>query len=170
MNDATEQTLLEASWRRPLTPAEQARLRAWLAQHPEAAPGWREETALSGLLEKLPDAPLASNFTSQVMRAVAAEQARQARRSPLAAWWEGWQRSLSPKVAWAAVALLVGLAAVQEYHYVSRARFARDLAKLPAAAVWPAPEVLQDFDSIQQFSQMPVSATVSDQELLTALE
>ena len=169
MNDATEQTLLEASWRRPLTPDEQARLRVWLAQHPEAVAGWQEESALSGLLEKLPEAPLASNFTAKVLRAVEAEQARRA-RSPFAVWWEGWQRSFSPKLAWAAVALLVGLAAVQEYHYVSRTRFARDLAKVPAVAVWPAPEVLQDFDSIQQFSHVPVPAAVSDQELLTALE
>ena len=35
MNEAKYQELVEAGWRRRLTPAEQAHLRAWVSEHPE---------------------------------------------------------------------------------------------------------------------------------------
>ena len=173
MNQAEYQKLLEESWRRKLTPDEQARLQAWLSSRPEVQADWQAEAALTGLLRNLPDAPLASNFTARVLRAVEAEQARRTRRSPLAAWWEDWAKMFAPKVAWAAVVVLLGLAAFQEYRYVSQARIAHDLARIPVGASVPSPEILRDFDSIQQFSQMSVSTSgtqVSDKDLLTALE
>ena len=174
MNDADYQKLLEESWRRRLTPDEEARLQAWLTDRPEAQTDWQAEAALTGLLRKLPDAPLASNFTARVMRGVEAENARWTRRSPLAAWWEDWARVLAPKVAWAAVVMLLGLAAFQEYRYLSHARIAHDLTRIPVGAALPSPEILRDFDSIQQFSQVSLPANgapaVSDKDLLTALE
>jgi negative regulator of sigma E activity len=173
MSDAEYQRLLEASWRRELTPDEQARLQIWLAARPEVQPDWQAEAALNGVLRKLPDAPLASNFTARVLRAVEAEQARRARRSPLAAWWEDWARVFAPKAAWAAVALLLGLAAWQEYRFLNRTSLAHELAKIPVSATLPSPDILRDFDSIRELSHLAVAAggtQVSDKDLLTALE
>lgn len=173
MSDAEYQRLLEASWRRELTPDEQACLQTRLAGRPEAQADWQAEVALNGVLRKLPDAPLASNFTARVVRAVEAEQARRVRRSPLAAWWEDWAGVFAPKAAWAAVALLLGLAAFQQYHFVNRTSIAHDLAKIPVSATLPSPDILRDFDSIQELSHLAVATggtQVSDKDLLTALE
>ena len=57
MNEAEYQELLEASWRRDLTPAEMARLHAGLAEQPDLRAGWEDESGLNRLLDQLPDAP-----------------------------------------------------------------------------------------------------------------
>lgn len=174
MNDPVYQKLLETSWRRKLTPDEQARLQDFLSAHPEARADWQAQSALNGLLRQLPAAPLASNFTAQVLRAVAAEQTRRSRRSGLARWWEDWSKVLLPRAAWAGVALLLGLAATQEYRHLNRVRIARDLSQVPVVAELPAPEVFEDFDAIQQMCKVAVpprsSAGVTDEDLLAALQ
>ena len=58
----------ELVWRRPLTQAEQAELRAWLARHPEAKADADLEEALTAALENLPDVPVPSNFTTRNFR------------------------------------------------------------------------------------------------------
>ena len=66
MKAADYQHLVEESWRRPLSAEEQRQLAAWLKQHPEETGTWTEEAALTSALRRLPDAPVASNFTAQV--------------------------------------------------------------------------------------------------------
>ncbi|MBI5384599.1 MAG: hypothetical protein HZA90_07900 [Verrucomicrobia bacterium] len=174
MNDPVYRKLLETSWRRPLTPEEQARLAEFLAAHADAARDWEAEVALDRFLRAQRPPPLASNFTAQVLRAVEAEQARQRGRSPWRVWWEDWGRVLAPRLAWAGAALVLAVAGMQEYRYLSRARLAQDLARISLVASVPAPEILQDFESIQQLSFVPVkpadSAAISDDELLRALQ
>ena len=57
-NDPLYHQLLEQSWRRKLTDAEEAGLRAWLAAHPEAQPDWDAEAGLSEALGALPNVPV----------------------------------------------------------------------------------------------------------------
>src|SRR2546430_1162442 len=76
MSDAEFNLLLENATRRKLTAVEEARLRARLASDPSAKAVWEEEMALSQLLHRLPDAPLATNFAAQVLATVEREERR----------------------------------------------------------------------------------------------
>src|SRR6266478_5096189 len=80
-NDPLLNQLRERSWRRELNTDEEAALRGWLAKHPEAQADWESEVALNEALRRLPDAPLSSNFTSQVLQAVQREEAAESRRT-----------------------------------------------------------------------------------------
>ncbi len=79
-NDPTYNRLRELSWRRKLTGAEEAELRAWLAAHPDAQADWEAEAGLNAALGRLPDAPVPSNFTARVLQAVEREAAAELRR------------------------------------------------------------------------------------------
>src|SRR5258708_17937194 len=68
--------LREAGWRRKLTSAEEAQVRAWLAANPEAQQDWESEAAMNEVLSGLPDAVVPSNFTARVMAAVERERVR----------------------------------------------------------------------------------------------
>lgn len=173
MSDSVYQELLETSWHRELTSQEAARLRAFLAEHPEAQADWQAEAALNGWLRRLPEPAVASNFTAQVMRAVQMDQLRNER--PMLARCQSWLRMLWPKAAWAAAALFLGTAALLEHRHLDRARLARDLASITvAASTLPSPEILQDFDAVRQLSLVPAASTgpaaVSDDEFLAALQ
>src|SRR6266566_6235520 len=87
MNDAAFNQLLDTARRRKLTGEEEARVQACLARDPQARAVWEEELALSQLLNRLPDAPLASNFTAQVLQAV--ERDSRHRHAPKLFRWVG---------------------------------------------------------------------------------
>src|SRR5687767_14898079 len=91
MNDAEFDQLLETAARRALTADEERQLRAFLAEQPSAAARWEEETVLTRLLQRLPDAPLSSNFTAQVLLAVEHEE-RGRSRAPKVVRWFDWRR------------------------------------------------------------------------------
>src|SRR5262245_27418143 len=101
MNDPLEKKLREISWRRKLSPAEEAELRAWLATHPDAEAEWKAEAGLNEILERLPNAPVPTNFTARVLEAIEREEAAEARRRE----WK-W-RLLLPRAAVAAVIFTV---------------------------------------------------------------
>jgi anti-sigma factor RsiW len=167
MNDAEYQRLLEASWRRALTPAEEARLQAWLAAHPARQAAWQDEAALNRLLRRLPDAPLPSNFTARVLQAVAAEE-RHAAREPTPSRWFERLRGLLPKLAPASLLGALLVAAVFQYQAGQRFQAARAVATVSTvAAALPAPEVFEDFDAIRS---LPTPGTPSDEELLVVLQ
>ncbi len=163
MNDPFTK-LLEASWQRELTPAEQTKLRAWLAAHPEARPDWETDAALSRALHRLPDVPVPSNFTARVLQAVELEQAAQQRatKTKPARSWLAWL----PKVALATVFVVMSLMGFREASYQRGQRFARSLKTVTAVATLPGPEVLQDFEAIQQLSP----TRPPDTELLALLQ
>ena len=87
MNDAAFNQLLDTALRRKLTAEEEARVQACLARDPRARAVWEEEMALSRLLKGLPDAPLASNFTAQVLQAVERDLRRHRRDPKLLRWF-----------------------------------------------------------------------------------
>ncbi len=156
--------LSEASWRRKLSPAEEAELRAWLAAHPEARAEWEADSALSRALDRLPDAPVPSNFTARVLQAVELEKAAASRQPQSQRSWR-WQ-SFLPKAALATVFVAMSLMAFREASYQKQQRFARSLKTVSAVAALPGPDILKDFDAIQQLSP----ARPPDLELLALLQ
>jgi anti-sigma factor RsiW len=161
-NDPFEAKLREISWRRKLTPAEEAELRAWLAAHPEARADWEDDGKLTALLSRLPGAPVPTNFTARVLEAVEREEAADTRRRD-AKW--SW-RSFLPKAAVAAVVLTAGLLGYQGHVSKQHARMARSVQTVSGVASVPGPDILADFDAISQLT--PPSGY--DQDILDLMQ
>jgi len=164
MNEFDYKTLLEKRWRQALTAAEEAGVRAWLAQHPESRADWDLERQLSETLEELPDVPVPSNFTARVLREIGRGEAAP-RHSPRRPRW--FVRILLPRIALATAAL--GLAVAYHEHTTAtakRAELVRGVKVVTAVSSLPGPEILQDFDTIRQ---MPAS-TGPDPELIALMK
>src|SRR5688572_5741555 len=99
--DPNYERLREIGWRRPLTEAEQAELREWLATHPEDHSDAEVEAALTQALANLPEAPMPSNFASRVLEAVEREAQPVTPKGLFVSvpWW----RSFLPRIAVAVV-------------------------------------------------------------------
>jgi anti-sigma factor RsiW len=166
MNESDYQALVEASWRRPLTVEEQAQLDAWLATRPETRAGWERETGLNHLLGQLPDVPIASNFTSQVLQALEREVAAEARRPSLAERIRRWFRRPAPRIAWASLLLVAAWFGYHQHQTNVQSDMAKGLTVMASVATLSDPTVLQDFDAIQRLSQ---SAPSDDEELFAVL-
>jgi anti-sigma factor RsiW len=154
--------LRESGWRRKLTEAEQAGLRAYLAANRDARADWEMESALNAALARLPDAPAPSNFTARVLQAVEREEAR-----PRAWSWRWNWHLLVPRVAFAAAVItFTGLAFQHHEIYRQRAALARNFALVTRGQPMPSPEALENFDAIRRMSQ-PQHA---DDELLVLMQ
>lgn len=154
--------LRESSWRRKLTEAEQAELRAWLAANPDARADWEMESALNAALTRLPAAPVPSNFTARVLQAVEREEAR-----PHGWSWRWNWHTLVPRVAFAvAMVAFAGLALHHHEIYSQRAALARSVAFVTRGQPVPSLEALENFDPIRRMSQ-PQHA---DDELLALMQ
>lgn len=159
--DPVYQRLREIGWRRPLTEAEHAELRAWLAAHPEQQAEAQAEAALSRWLAKLPDAPLPSNFTARVLQAIEQDARTSERQShPVAApWW----RVFIPRIAVAALVLIGGFVAYHRHQQATQrqelAEAAKKLALVAGSGPLADPLILEDYEVIRQMSQ-------ADEELL----
>jgi len=156
---------------RALTPTERKRLGTLLAENAAQRASWEEEDNLSRLLARLPDAPLASNFTAQVLEAVNRSEQIEARRSS----WRDWIPRMRPSIAWGvAVVFLVSLSLFVLLEQNSqRAHMASSLAKITEgvnataqAAQLPPVEVLQNFEAIDHLRR---ARWLPDEELLVAL-
>jgi hypothetical protein len=172
MNDAAFNRLLDTALRRKLTAEEQAQVQACLARDPQAKAVWEEEMALSQLLNRLPDAPLASNFTAQVLQAVERDSPRQ-RRAPKLFRWFGLRRP-AQRVAAACLAVLLFALGYGHSESVRRERMALALHKLgphlntPSQVVALTPDELwNDFDAI---NRLPQTQSQADEELLAVLK
>src|SRR5687767_3734715 len=109
MNEQEHKELVEASWRRTLSPEEEASLQLYLASRPDKQADWEDELALSNALHNLPDAPLSSNFTSQVLQAIDREE-RVVERATLP-FWRQWM----PRLATVATILVLLFTGVNLY-------------------------------------------------------
>jgi anti-sigma factor RsiW len=159
-HDPVYHRLRELSWRRSLTENEQAELRAWLAAHPEAQTEWEVETDLSTMLQRLPDAPVPSNFAARVLKSVERETAAPRRQESGWAW--RW-RVFLPRVAGVAAVIGFSLFGYHQYTVAQQARLVRKLAETPAVA---NPALLEDFEAIQQLGSTPRP----DEELLALMK
>jgi hypothetical protein len=166
MNDPLYDKLREAGWRRTLTAAEAAELRAWLAAHPERQIDWETESALTKALGRLPDAPVSSNFTARVLSRLEGIQPARTGSGWRGLRW-GWTwRSLVPKAAGALAVLGLGLLSYQWHQTTQRAQLAQRVAAASDMAALPGPELLQDFEVIRRLGQTPAA----DEELLALLK
>jgi hypothetical protein len=148
--------LREAGWRRKLTSAEEAHLRAWLAENPQEQQDWDAELAMNDALARLPDAEVPSNFTARVIATV--ERERQGATHSSGRWNMPWRLRWSwlPRAALAALILGSGLVS---YEYtrkkVERKQLAESLVAVSHVASLPSPDVLQDFDAIRALNTTP---------------
>ena len=116
---------------------------------------------MRGLLGRLPDVPVSSNFTARVMQAIELDTMRQSR-------WRlfGWHwRVIIPRAATATV--IVGLASFTFYQheiYVQQVALAKSAA-LVASQQMPSMEALKNFDAIRRMGQ---SARPDDELLALA--
>jgi hypothetical protein len=166
-DDPLSNPIRELSWRRKLSSADQARLRAWLADHPDAQLDWNSETALTKVLEQMPEFPVASNFTARVMQQVEREETREAKRASRSGWGWLWHRRWLPRVALAVVVLSAGFFAyeravveprmVKEQDLRVRIAKAQSLAEMPSVASVPDVDSLKDFDAIYALDPTPVA-------------
>jgi anti-sigma factor RsiW len=168
MNDPLFDELREKSWRRKLTASEEAELRAWLAAHPEAQGEWELEAALNDTLSRLPDAPLSSNFTAQVLRAVDRDAALAGGQSE-SKWKWSWHKFL-PRTALAGVALALGLVGHQQYQARQLARLANNVATVSKVAAMSDPALFEDFDTIRLLSRLPPPDEGPDRDLIAYLK
>lgn len=164
-NDPIYRELLELSWRRKLTAAEEARLQAWLAAHPQAQPEWEAEAGLNTVLGQVPDAPVPSNFTARVMQAIEREAVAELRR-PQTTWRTWLHRRWLPRVAFAAVVVGAGVVSYHEVQVVQRKKMVESVAAVSAVSSLPSAEILKDFDAIQALNPAPGP----DEQLLAVLQ
>lgn len=153
MNEVEYRELMEAGWRRRLTATEQAQLHTELAEHPELRAAAEDEAGLSHLLERLPDAPVASNFTALVLQAARRDSARPAPRPFLAELWSRLFPRPAAGATWLALMLCLGWLAVQQTQSNSRRQRATELVTISGAAALSDPGLLQDFDAIRRLPQ-----------------
>jgi hypothetical protein len=164
-DDPIYNSLRELSWRRKLTSAEEAQLRAWLAAHPEAQADWDAEAGLNAALGRLPDAPMPSNFTARVLQAAEREAAAERRRPGWA--WGTWPRlRWLPKTAFAAVILGAGLISYHQFEATRLRQCANSVKAVSDVSSLPGPEALRDFDAIRASDP----TALPDEQLLTALK
>jgi hypothetical protein len=154
--------LRELSWRRKLTDAEEAELRAWLAANPQAQADWEAEAGLNATLSRLPDAPVPNNFTARALQAATAPEPRRS------GWkWGDWPRlRWLPRTAFAAIVLGVGLVSYRQFQAARLAAYAHSVATVSAVSSLPTPDILQDFDAIRASNPAPIP----DEQLLAVLK
>jgi anti-sigma factor RsiW len=165
-DESLDVRMRELGWRRPLDEAEREQLRAWLAGHPERAADANAEVALSELLARLPDVPVATNFTSRVIQAVEADVRSQARAKAGRPGWIRWRWMPLWLPRTAAVAVVLGTAAFSYHEFKSarQAQLVSSLSVISEVAPLPGPEILTNFDAICVLSKSPPA----DVELLHA--
>ncbi len=162
MNNDSPDNLRELKWKCTLNVAEETKVQAHLAAHPDEKGEWQEETRLNELLGQLPDAPLPSNFTSRVLRAVEVENLKDSRKRGWPAWRVGF--GWVSRLAMAGFIFLASLLGLHQYQVTQRMELAHSVASISGAAL-PA-EWLQDFDTIKNLN----TASAVDDELLAALK
>ena len=165
-NEQTNERWRELSWRRKLTPAQAAELRAWLAEHPQARADWQAEAALNQALDQLPDAPVPGNFTALVLQAVGRESAAAPRPARLP--WLAWRPRLPwlPKMGFVAILLSASVLSYYQVLAFQRAQLARSVVAISDVASLPSPQILTNFEAIQVLERTPPA----DIELLQLLK
>ena len=160
MNNPDYQRLHELAWRRRLTEAELAELRAAC---PEATADSEAEAALSDALARLPDAPVPSNFTARVLQGLARETLRPA---PRRRDWSWVWRVLVPRMAVATFIVGASLFGYHRHQVAQRTAVGESMMTVSAVQSLPSPQILEDFDVIQKLDTTPPA----DKDLLALLQ
>jgi hypothetical protein len=103
---------------------------------------------VKGLLSRLPDVPVPSNFTARVLQAIELEEMQRPRWRLFTWHW----RALVPRMAAAAVLAGVAIFTFHQHELLVRQQ---QLAKNAALVAYqmPSMEALKNFDAIQRMSQ-----------------
>ncbi len=165
-NDRVYNQFRELSWKRKLTTSEEAKLREWLAANPAQQADWEAEVGLTEALGQMPNAPVATNFTAQVLQTVEQEALMDMREQEVGelVWRKRWR--WLPKMAFAALVLCAGLFSYHQVQAARRTALAESVAVVSEVSSLPSPEVLQDFDAIYALNQTPPA----DEDLLNLLK
>ena len=173
MSSAEFNQLLDAATRRQLTAAEEDQLRVCLAEDPSAKAVWEDQMALSRLLGGLPDAPLSTNFTAQVLQSLERDARKRLSRARWIFRWPGLRRPARP-FAIACLVLALGAVGYWQQRTLRRgkmalalAHVARSVETVSQVAPLPPVEMWQDYEPISRLDQTRPQA---DEELLDVLK
>ena len=148
--------LRELIWRRKLTDAERAELRA----RPDAQADLEVESRLTEELGRLPEPSVPSNFTGRVLQAVEREEA-----SPRPTLWHWGWRVLMPRLAVGVAVIGIAGLTYQRFEFNQHVQLARNVALLAQAQPMPSVEALKNFAAIQRMGQPH-----ADEKLLALLQ
>ena len=125
------------------------------------------DAALNRLLRELPDAPLSSNFTTQVMRLIERGHENQSRWQPIQtlvySFTAGWGR----KLAFASIVFLLGTVSYRQYQATTRRELARSVLQI--STVLPGQELIGDFNAIDGLRRVSLAQS-EESDLLDALQ
>lgn len=161
------ESLLAARLTRELDPAELARARAWMAEHPDDRAAWMREEALDALLDALPPVEASSNFMARVWDGIDAVAEEAARTDAPSSSWREAVRILMPRLGLACAVVVVALALWRREADRQRFETAQGLVPVAEVAQLPSVEVLRDFEAIRSLGEPMVGG---DLELLAVLE
>jgi anti-sigma factor RsiW len=157
--------LVDALRQDKLTHEQEAQLQQYLTAHPDQRAHWEEELALNQLLRQVPDAPLSSNFTAQVLQAV--RQAPWRSEVEVSFWRKLFSHNWQAKYASALALVCIGLFSYHEHALSVRRDLAQNLAEMSRLTSQTPVEFLENFDAIERLNQVPVHV---DRELVAALQ
>ncbi len=167
MNELEYNRLQEISWRRKLTAEEEGRLQTLLLTSSEAQLEWEEDAALTHALDQLPNVPISSNFTAQVLQTLDLELAAEERQGRKSRDWRWWVHQFLPKAALGLLTVSLGLLGFTQYQRnMQRGMAENSFSVIKVAEVLPA-TVWQDFEAIRRLNVSTPAA--SEEELLAAL-
>jgi len=124
-------------------------------------PGSELDRRLTEALARLPDAPVASNFTARLMQSIDLEESAAQRRP--ARW--NWHALLPRFAAVTAAVVLAGIG-FRQYEVSSQRHAIADSIAMVSTQPMPSVDALKNFDAIRRMSQ-PAHA---DDELLALLQ
>jgi anti-sigma factor RsiW len=162
MNEPTYNELKEKSWVEPLSAQEAAELKQYLGDNPDLQHDWEDDAALTTALNRLPNVPVSSNFTSRVMQAVQREEAQTERKAE--SWRAFWRFGWIPKFAMAIAMLCLGTFSFHEYQIASAAKLVKEVREVAEAAPIPHVDWLKDFETINQMGKV----AIADDDLMMA--
>jgi hypothetical protein len=169
MNQLEYKRLREIGWKRKLSAEEEISIQAYLVAHPEDQADWEDDQTLTHVLDRLPNAPLPSNFTAQVMLALDLEIAAEARKARPTRDWRWWLHQFFPKAALGLLTVSLGVLGMTQYRNHLREEMMHKTVELThVASVLPEAEMWQDFEAIRRLNTSVPAA--SDDELLAALK
>lgn len=170
MNELDRSQLLKLAAQRPLSSSEQARLRSFYLTEPDGLEAMELDVRVTQSIGQLPNVPVSSNFTAQVLRRV--ERAESRRQVKAGSGFGGVLMRWVRPIAMSSALAFVGLLGYLQYQTSARVEFAESVATLSTAAAVPPLELLQNFEAIHQLSQVPRDEDLEqvDFELLAALQ
>jgi len=155
MDNSQLQRLRDQLWRKKPAQAE-------LDQSTLAPAQLQDELRLTRLLNRLPNAPVSSNFTARVLQAAAKTEP-----APAVAWWQAFTlRRWIPRLAVGLFTLVFGGLSIQQYQAVQHTHIAQSVSHVAVANQdAQLADMLNNFETIERMSRIqPV-----DEELLLTL-